>query len=300
MPSRPILSHCGRGCCENTSSAGRPPYSRVLRGGSWFDDPSLLRSAFRDRSKPSTTDETIGFRLILVPGKTFNPHLKRMTVALAPKVSIEFVQIRAGEFRMGFEGGKDDAAFDAVLTRDYWMQTTEVTQAQWTAVVGPRKFAMDLPDLPLRDLPWNDAQEFVKKLAPRCKGGRPSLPTEAEWEYACRAGTTTLWYWGDDPMPAIQYGWFYATPNIQPVARKRPNPWGLYDMAGNASEWCLDWCAPYPKGKVVDPTGPKSAARRIVRGGFYGGDLIDGQSYSRKALDPAVPETAVGFRIVIR
>jgi len=116
---------------------------------------------------------------------------------------------------------------------------------------------------------WEDAVEFCRKLselpAERAAGFAYRLPTEAEWEYACRAGTTTAYSFGDDSAELGEYAWYAENSGgrTQPVGQKKPNPWGLYDMHGNVWEWCQDWHAAYPTGSVTDPTGPSSGSFRV-------------------------------------
>jgi formylglycine-generating enzyme required for sulfatase activity len=191
-------------------------------------------------------------------------------------VGMKFVWIRPGHFLMGSPKGEpgrydNETQHKVTLTKAFYMGVYTVTQEQWKAVVGrvptpPR----GKKNLPAETVSWDDCQEFIKKLRERDK--KPyRLPTEAEWEYACRAGTTTPYYFGDS-LSARQanFGKFMkgaSRLSTTPVGSFPPNAWGLYDMHGNVWQWCQDWFGDYPPGDVVDPQGPKAGAERVLRGG---------------------------------
>jgi len=129
------------------------------------------------------------------------------------------------------------------------------------------------------------------------------LPTEAEWEYACRAGTTNRFYYGDDPGYTLlgQYAWYPGNSGsaTHPVDQKRPNRWGLYDMSGNVWEWCSDWYGAYPGGSVSDPTGPSTGSYRVGRGGSWFDDAIGCRSACRIGDSPGNRYNSVGFRVAL-
>ncbi|MBP7868311.1 MAG: formylglycine-generating enzyme family protein [Acidobacteria bacterium] len=155
------------------------------------------------------------------------------------------------------------------LTRGFEMMSTEVTQAQWNAVMYESTSTGKGDDLPVDNLSWDECQAFIRKLNELDPGNGYRLPTEAEWEYACRAGTTTRFYWGDTLNG--DYCWYNGNSGgkTHPVGLKPPNAWGLHDMTGNVSEWCEDFEGDYPSGPVVDPMGPRSGDRRVFRGGNW-------------------------------
>ena len=199
------------------------------------------------------------------------------------------------------------------------MMTTEVTQAQWEAVMGsnPSYFPNCGGDCPVERVSWNDVQDFIAALNAR-DGRTYRLPTEAEWEYAARAGTTTAFYNGGithihtSPVhPNLDViGWYRGnsdvsyTPNsygqgTHPVARKQPNAFGLYDMSGSVWEWCQDWFGSYPDGAVVNPTGPDSGSSRVLRGGSWFNYAWICRSANRFVNYPSYRNFHYGFRLAL-
>ena len=156
---------------------------------------------------------------------------------------------------------------------------------------------------------WSDATNYcaLRTAQERAAGRIPAncvyrLPTEAEWEYACRAGTTTRFYYGDDPGYAdlTNYAWYLDNSDgtTHPVGQKLPNPWGLYDMAGNVWEWCRDWYDLYPGGSVTDPQGPGTGSKRLIRGGSWLRPGLESRSANRVRFFD-VPDGSIGFRVVL-
>ena len=216
-------------------------------------------------------------------------------------LGMEFVYIPPGSFSMGSPSSEpkrdgDEKQHRVTLTKSFYLQTTEVNQGQWEAVMGnnPSRFKDCGRNCPVERVSWNDIQEFIKKLNAREGANIYRLPTEAEWEYAARAGTTTPFsfgsclstdqanYNGNYPMPGCSKGRYREM--TVPVASFSPNAWGLYDMHGNVWEWCQDWFGDYPSGAVTDPAGAKSGSVRVLRGG----------SWIEQRLVAAVRPTATG------
>jgi formylglycine-generating enzyme required for sulfatase activity len=209
------------------------------------------------------------------------------------------VEIPSGSFTMG------SRAFDAdsherpphtvVIGRSFFMATTEVTQAQWNAVMGtdPSRFRGD--DLPVERVTWHYAMEFIRRLNLEERGMRYRLPTEAEWEYACRAGTMGLH--GDD-LDLVAWHADNSGGTSHPVGRKQANFMGLYDMLGNVYEWCEDWKGDYPSGHVTDPRGPPDGFGRVVRGGSWQVHANRVRPDFRDQLAPDERRADVGFRVV--
>lgn len=235
----------------------------------------------------------------------------------------------------GGEAGRDAGETQHVvtLTRGFWIQTTEVPQSRWQALMGnnPSRFLGDA-DRPVESVSWYDAVAYANALS-RSDGlpvayvlsscsGTPGagtfgcgtvtvaaaspyattgwrLPTESEWEYACRAGTSTPWHWGTDHSLLGAFAWFSGNSSAMthPVGTKTPNSWGLYDMPGNVAEWCHDWQAGYP-GAISDPAGPVSGSYRTHRDGSWAFGWTRTRSAYRGWSWPGYRGIDLGFRLV--
>ena len=226
-------------------------------------------------------------------------------------LNLEMAYIRPGTFTMGSPASESGRSSDegpqtqVTLTEGYWLGKTEVTQAQWEALMEsiPSKFMG--PDRPVEQVFWSDAMEFCRKLTERERsagrlpeGYEYTLPTEAQWEYACRAGTTGQ-YGGDGNLDDM--GWYRQNSGntTHPVGQKQANAWGLYDMHGNVWEWCLDWYGNYPGGSVRDPTGPASGTGRVGRGGGWGSYAIGCRSAFRSGGVSGYRFNGLGFRLAL-
>ena len=228
--------------------------------------------------------------------------------------------IPPGEFLMGSpesEQGRYDNEGPQHLvriTRPFYMGLCQVTQGQYERVMGnnPAHFKESAgffglfarpaePTRPVERVSWNDAIEFCRRLSEQ-SGQVYRLPTEAEWEYACRAGTATGYYFGDEAHRLAEYAWFTNNSNsqTQPVGRKKPNAFGLFDMHGNVCEWCADWCDPayYQEQPTSDPLGPTSGADRVVRGGSWAAWVRTCRSAYRQGYPPGFRDDDLGFRVV--
>ena len=234
------------------------------------------------------------------------------------RVFFEFAYIPPGEFMMGSpeeepERSGDEILHKVVLTEGFFMQTTLVTQGQWKAVMGknPSWFKEYGGKLPMETVSWEDAMEYIGKLNAAGDGKGYRLPTEAQWEYACRAGTTTAFHTGRclstdeanynghyplDGCPKEEYQ-EKATTQVKTFP---PNAWGLYDMHGNLWEWCSDWHDEYGKrGAVVDPPGPPSGSDRVLRGGSWSFSAWSCRSAYRNWDQPGERNEDIGFRLVL-
>lgn len=230
-------------------------------------------------------------------------------------LGMEFIFISPGAFTMGSPAeapcrNDDETQHRVTLTRGFYMQTTEVTQGQWMAIMGhnPSSFKNCGTRCPVEDVTWEDVQEYIQKLN-RQTGQNYRLPTEAEWEYACRAGTDGPFntgnclltsqanYDGNFPLVGCPKGRFRQSP--MPVASFAPNSWGLYDMHGNVWEWCSDWYGEYPFGSVTDPVGPSTGTHRVLRGGSWRSVAERCRSTDRRFRMPDNASERRGFRLVL-
>jgi len=212
--------------------------------------------------------------------------------------SMEFKPIPVGTFTMG-EG---KTAHKVTLTQPFELGVYEVTQEQYEKVMGRNPSHFLDPQNPVEKVSWYDAVEFCRKLsamsAEKSAGYVYRLPTEAEWEYACRAGTTTTYSFGDSASDLGEYAWYRDENSTHPVGQKKPNAWGLYDMHGNVFEWCQDWHGDYPSGSVTDPTGAAVGSDRVCRGGSWSDSSDSCRSGNRRRHTPDYRYDYPGFRVL--
>lgn len=226
-----------------------------------------------------------------------------MHINLSDEQSISLRKITAGEFKMGsYEGtGEEDElpVRDITITKDYYIGTFEITQAQWEAVMNNNPSSLKGADLPVESVSWKECGEFCKKLSDKT-GLNVSMPTEAQWEYACRAGSDTIWFFGDNEEEFGKYANLDTDEKTYAGAKFQPNPNGLYNMYGNVMEWCLDYYGgEYPKDDLVDPTGCKSGDARVSRGGGWGMSPDGCRSAYRNACGENEKSDGIGLRIVV-
>jgi formylglycine-generating enzyme required for sulfatase activity len=251
-------------------------------GTQWpWESNGLLRFYFVD--KPLAQRET---------SASVSPPLE-----LPTRIGIQFVRIPAGEFQMGSnKGAADERPVHRVrISAPFYLGKYEVTQAQWEAVMGtnPSHFTGN-PNRPVTNVSWEDVQEFIKRLNQQEGWEVCRLPTEAQWEYAARAGTTTERY-GD--VGAIAWYGENSGKETHAVGQKRPNAWGLYDMLGNMVEWCLDGRRDYTADAVIDPMGRTDAgAERAVRGACWSASARCVRAADRFWFYPVVRDDHLGFR----
>ncbi len=223
-------------------------------------------------------------------------------------IGMKFVYIKPGTFMMGSpssEPGRDDDErwHQVAITKGYYFQITEVTQGQWKRVMGsnPSTFKNCGDTCPVESVSWNDAQEFIQMLNHMEGHTKYRLPTEAEWEYAARAGTRTPYCFGANlSKDQANFGKDYnqTTQTTVPVGGFAANAWGLHDMHGNVWEWCRDWYGNYPTGPVTDPVGPSSGEYRVYRGGSWSHDAGGCRSAYRGRRRPGSRSRYLGLRLV--
>lgn len=214
-------------------------------------------------------------------------------------IPVRFRLIPAGEFLMGSPATDSESDYDerpqraVTLTQPFWLMDAPLTQAVWQAVMGENPAQFKGANRPVESVSWDDVERLIERLAAQA-GVRLRLPTEAQWEYACRAGTTAPRY-GELGVIA----WFDQNSDGQthPVKQKQPNPWGLYDMLGNVAEWCKDRHGAYPQGPTTDPTGPADGANRVLRGGSWITDARSARAASRFWDHPGLLRHYLGVRL---
>ncbi len=224
---------------------------------------------------------------------------------LRNSVGMEFVLLAPGTFEMGSpsdEPGRDDdeTLHRVTLSQPLYLGKYEVTQDQWEAVMGdnPSNFSSCGGACPVEGVSWEDAQGFIAELNRREGVSVYRLPTEAEWEYAARAGTQAAYHFGD-AANRLEYGWYdeNSRNRTHPVGQKQPNGWGLFDMHGNVWEWVHDWYGDYPGGAVTDPRGPETGVGRIRRGGGWSSGARYCRAANRHGFAPVNRYNALGFRL---
>jgi len=239
---------------------------------------------------PKEFTNSIGMKLVLIPKGTF--------------------MMGSPESEVGHQ--ENESQHEVTISKDYYLGAFEVTQTQYQTVTGnnPSCYQGALvgnqnADLPVENVSWDDAVEFCKKLSDlpeEKKAGRVyRLPTEAQWEYACRAGSKTIYSFDDEEGLLPEYGWFKrnSSQRTHTVGLLEPNAWGLYDMHGNVWEWCSDWYGEYPKNAVSDPIGPTMGTDCVNRGGCWLYQAASCRSASRNWAKPSYRDGLLGFRVAL-
>jgi sulfatase modifying factor 1 len=265
--------------------------------------------------------------LKLRPGVASSPAMSRTNLpppsstgdalprTITNSVGAKLVLITPGTFMMGSPESDTDAATDekpqhsVTLTKSFYLGETEVTQGQWKKVMGTepwkgQDFVREGENYPATYVSWNDAVSYCERLS-ELEGKTYRLPTEAEWEYACRGGTTTRYSFGDDASELPRYGWFNENADsvgekyAHEVKQKLVNPFGLYDMHGNVFDWCSDWYGDYSSGSQTDPVGGSTSSYRVVRGGSWYDRASYCRSASRGGSVPSDRSGSLGFRLLL-
>jgi formylglycine-generating enzyme required for sulfatase activity len=243
---------------------------------------------------------------------------KELTLDLGDKVTLKLVRIPEGKFLMGSpesekDRDKNETQHEVTISKPFYMGVTEVTQEQYETVMGNNPSTFKGKTNPVEAVSWDDAQTFCKLLSKK-SGKTVVLPTEAQWEYACRAGTKTRFSFGDKDEDLRKYGSYYDKADTRgrpgqdkehsdgfgKTASLKPNAWGLYDMHGNVWEWCQDWHGDYRKGAATDPTGADTGSVRVLRGGSWRNvDPASCRSASRGGFGPNSRADIFGFRVAV-
>jgi formylglycine-generating enzyme required for sulfatase activity len=259
--------------------------NRILRGfGKGQRLSNLILSCLRKYKK------TYPLMLVLTGQKTFKN-----------SIGMEFVLIPLGSFQMGSNSGTSDEKpmHKVTIERAFYMGKTEVTQAQWKAVMGNNPSYFKGDDLPVDSVSWNDAKTFIQKLNAKENTDKYRLPSEAEWEYAARAGSTTKWHFGDDESLLGDYAWYDENSGnkTHAVAGKKPNKYGLYDMVGNVWEWTCSEYGAYSENKE-NVCSQSISGQHVLRGGSWDGEANDVRSANRNADYETDRYFNLGFRLI--
>ena len=310
----------------NKTVAGNSNYSKIisdLKNGSPYEFAVTAIDTVKGESG-------LSYKVLATPGKSGKPTVPASSSSIpTPKRQIEenktamfqkefsnpfgmeFVLIEPGTFTMGLSSNESEAMpHQVTLTKGFYIQKTEVTQGQWIKIMGknPSFYKECGDDCPVEQVSWNDAQQFIKQLNQIEKTEKYRLPTEAEWEYTCRAGTQTPFSFGDC-LTSDEANYNGEHPFLKcesstylkkPISAKSfpPNPWELIGMHGNVWEWCRDWLGKYPTDSVINPTGPSSGDTRVIRGGGWNSYARACRSGNRSGVKPDKYFANLGFRLV--
>ena len=242
----------------------------------------------------------------LVVASAFGQQPKEITNSIGMKL----VLIPAGTFTMGSPVGEVgrqeiEKPHEVTISKSYYLGTYEVTQGEYEKVMGSNPSIFKGSKNPVDSVYWEEAVSFCKKLSEMPKekaaGREYRLPTEAEWEYACRAGSTTSYSFGETAESLGEYAWYdqNARGTTHPVGLKKPNRWGLYDMHGNIWEWCQDCYVPYSSDAATDPQGPNGGSARVIRGGSWFNDAAYCRSALRYSDGPTSRTGTFSFRVAL-
>lgn len=261
------------------------------------------------------SDATGRIRFLITEPEYAEPTTPTEDSYTIPDLDLEMMPIPAGTFVMGSPSDEVDRYDDegpqvtVNITKSFWMGKTEVTQSQWKSVMGNNPSHFKGENLPVESVSWNDAMTFCEKLNELYsdilpEGYQYALPTEAQWEYACRAGTTFRFFYGDDPGydQLEHYAWYSnnSEKKTHLVGEKPPNAWGLYDMHGNVWELCSDYySSSYPLGSISNPQGPQSGSYRVERGGCWRVNAAGCRSANRNWHWPVFTDSNLGVRVAL-
>jgi formylglycine-generating enzyme required for sulfatase activity len=291
-----LAAGCGR---QNPNGPADAQNARQNHKATPHDDRGDMRpagSAAAEKPPPAAEEQP-------QPAEKQLPRV--LTLDLGGGVRMELVLIRLGSFLMGDASGANDAkpVHKVTITRPFYLGKYEVTQEQWQAVMGKTPSWFKGPQNPVDSVGWEDCKLFLERLNEKCgaQGATFSLPTEAQWEYACRAGSTASFCYGDDEAKLAEYAWFHenAEEKTHPVGQKKPNAWGLYDVHGNLFEWCADWYGNdyYKSSPASDPAGPASGAMHLDRGGCWQ-SLAAGCCAGYRNTNSPRPDCLIGLRVM--
>ena len=273
----------------------------------------IVAAANRVKESAASVSKKTNTPVELLPGKAMDSNLGNAT-------KMKLILIQPGKFLMGCQvneqgrNPQESPQHEVTISKPFYMGVHAVRQDEYESVMRSNPSRNKGPNLPVDSVTWDDAMSFCKQLATKT-GKNVRLPTEAEWEYACRADSKTAYSFGDDSRDLGAYGWFkdnsdalpgdknaFANKMTHPVGGKKPNAWGLYDMHGNICQWCQDCFGKYTEEAAVDPQGPAEGKTRVMRGGSCNLSAGDCRSAFRIAYPPGRASGHVGgfgFRVVV-
>jgi len=267
-------------------------------------DPLLSEVAPELHSTSETRDSSITGPATAAPSEP-DPGLSPTSEPLLiNSIGIEFVLIPAGTYCMGMgsEWGATDErpAHQVTISQPFYLGEFPVTQTQWVAIMQTNPSRYQGEHHPVEHAPWEEIQQFIRRLNAKEGGRLYRLPTEAEWEYAARAGSTTAYCFGNNAKQLREYAWYKANSHgtTHPVGQLKPNAWGLYDIQGNVWEWVQDWYGAYPTGAVRDPRGTSSGSSRVRRGGSWSTGTGSCRVSKRDGIASSSHLGSLGFRLL--
>lgn len=225
-----------------------------------------------------------------------------LVMDLGDGVTMDFVLIRPGRFQRGALDGttNERPVHEVTVTQPFYLGRCEVSQAQWLAFMPDNPSLFQDPQFPVERVSWQQCQQFLVRLGERQPKWKFTLPTEAQWEFACRAGSAERFTFGAGEEELSLHAWFHrnSRATTHPVGTKKANAWGLHDMHGNVKEWCADGFAPYSDGALTDPQGPANAVGRVFRGGGWNDYPAQCTASTRDFLYPVGYDDDLGFRVL--
>lgn len=273
----------------------------------------VLRVDLRTPSAILQEDQIVRLKEYMSLSEKSSDRFNVKTINLGNNVKLELILIHPGKFLMGSpvdEEGHNDDEFQHVvnINKAFYLSKFLISQGQYFQIIGSNNSYFNGADRPVEMVSWYDAVSFCEILTEKI-GKKIRLPFEAEWEYACRAGTLTPYSTGDKlSISQGNYDSKLCLGNIEPIESKwtttpidkyPPNPWGLHDMHGNVWEWCYDWYGAYPDYELSDPKGPENGDIKILRGGSWFHGIYDARSAQRDGLDPGRRHSIYGFRVIM-
>ena len=270
------------------------------------EDQKYVESLAVDKPSPSTnTKYEIEDTDSKPTGNDVGEYGSKPNYFVKSALELEMIWVEPGTFMMGSptteaERDGNEAQHKVTLTQGFYLGKYEVTQEQYKKVMGKNPSGFKGNKLPVECVYWNDAVAFCEELNKKeriPRGWEFALPTEAQWEYACRAGTTTAYSWGYNITPQLANYKDSGLNKTVEVGSYKANPWGFFDMHGNVWEWTADWHGAYPSSSVIDPRGPSNGSNRVVRGGSWRNPGAYLRSAYRSSSNPSYRNHAIGFRV---